>query len=368
MGAALHFPDVQRPRFNEILSFTQIPDPIWTDKTVSDLEVRVHGYLVLWMRLHPGRFPEIREVAVAIGRAECTVRRAVQALDRSGYLVLEKRGKRSRYYASMGYRLKTPGPKLARHPVAEQQGRLFPDDTEERAPAIVEARTSDRQIVLVCAPPINTEREREDRLACTRDVVRPFSLQPLTEEDLALSEHEGLLLARAAALGLAEASPKAVSCAVHEFGATNVGDAITVAEQRAEPPGNWRFVVTVLENWRKEGKLDKKNKLSNDNKGAPPPRSASPHKAGSREVPLTKSDVPDAEISEALKIASGRGADARVAKTLLRHWMTLGLVHPEMIPPDLAASMSEKIRPGARSANSPPGRLEVQTGERSIIP
>ena len=46
MEAARHFPHVQRLHFDpeQILGFTQMPGPIWTDPSVSDLDVRVHGF------------------------------------------------------------------------------------------------------------------------------------------------------------------------------------------------------------------------------------------------------------------------------------------------------------------------------------
>ncbi|MHB8397380.1 MAG: winged helix-turn-helix domain-containing protein [Candidatus Limnocylindrales bacterium] len=368
MGAALRFPDVQRPRFTETLYFTKIPDPIWTDSEVSDLAVRVHGYLVLWERTHPGRFPSVREVALAIGRADCTVRRAIQSLESAGYVLLEREGKRSRYQASTGYELRSPGPKLARPLVPDPQRRLFPAEPDERAPAIVKARTSDRQSAQPCAPPINTESQKTDRLANTREVCLSGAPQqaeipraePQSQSEAPTDKDYLACLTQRAGDLVRGASAEAVGAAVAEFGFETVGQAIETAERRNPAPVHWAFILAMLANWRREAKLAKIT--------ARPAPQRTTEWTGHGVAPLTTADMPsEAELPGLLELAASRGPLADIAKAQIRSWVLAGLLDVGRVPWESLAPKGEG-RPGARSANSPPGRLEVMADDRPIIP
>jgi len=104
-----------------------VPESIWTDPAVSAFAVRVLGYLVAWMRLHPGRFPETKEIARDLGRTPASICAAIRLLERAGYLIIIRRGRGIRYHARLGYRLRTPGPRaVVCGGGDQQQGILFP--------------------------------------------------------------------------------------------------------------------------------------------------------------------------------------------------------------------------------------------------
>ncbi len=365
MGAALRYPDVERRHFDpdEILSFTQMPDPIWTDSAVSDLAVRVHGFLVCWMRLHPGRFPRAREVASALGRAECTVRRAIQSLERAGYLVLGKRPAHSRYQAAMGYRLKAPGPKLASQPRPDQQRRLFPDGADERAPGPPESIPGARESAPGSALPINKEEiDKTDNIAGTRAEVRLSVLSPPEEpksQEPTDADYLASLVDRARDL-VDGATPEKVVKAVEVFGLENVDRAIEVAEERSPAPDHWRFIEVTLENWKREEKLSESSAASTCGQNYNPVTVI---------APLTVADVAtDEELPAMIVQAYERSPAGKLARAFMRNWVAKGLVPAEKIPSELLAPEPGKTPAGGHSRQtSPPDRLEVHPKRRSIV-
>jgi len=372
VGAALRFPDVQRPRFDdEILSFTQMPDPIWTDPSVSDLEVRVHGFLVMWNR-HHGRFPTIREIARSLpgwkghSRAECTVSRALHDLERAGYLVLGRRSQETRYEASLGYRLKTPGPKPAARSRPERQEQLFPterdsqpDVPEERATEDDRARSPARDGAQNCAlfePPLTTplKEEREtDRLAGTREGESGQSVLIVSQEtekapeaavlikdykrdapadEVSAEEYLEDLNRRAIELFDVQVKEETVAQAVAQYGHVAVDTALQKAEERTPQPEYWGWVLATLKNWKREDKLpepaDPRFWMGNYNPPAPI-------------EPVTAAGMPGpGELTELIKKAQGNGIDREWTRRFLRSWVAAGALDPDRLPADLLEGVS----------------------------
>ena len=368
MEAARHFPHVQRLHFDpeQILGFTQMPDPIWTDPSVSDLDVRVHGYLVCWLRLHPGRFPTACEIAAALIRAECTVRRAIQSLERAGYLILERCGKKSRYKASMGYRLKRPGPKLASPGPLDRQGTLFPKGGENLEERVDVEPVGAQTCAQTCAPPINTEREKDkDKLAGTREEVRPSDLPqeqtPEPTEPVTDAEYGKYLYDRARGF-LKGVKADLVALAIIRFGTMAVDRALDKAEQRNPVAEYWGFVEVILANWEREEKLGD----AKPSKGKPLyQNSIDP---ATRHVALTQAEVPADGLPEAIAEIRAGGRMARLWQSNLLSWIAKGLVEPGDVPPDVLLPIAGSTGRGLGRQTFPPGRLEVEVDERCIIP
>jgi len=328
-----------------------MPDPIWTDQSVSDLEVRVHGYLVMWNRLYAGRFPRTREVAHALARAECTIRRAMQGLEQAGYLALGRATKASRYTPRLGYRLKTPGARLSAATRPDPQQRLFPDDQDEpekesrrHAQEPVEARSPARESAQPCAlfvPPLTTPYKEErdiDRLAGTREESERSVSIPLPETpkspDVSDGEYVDAMFDRAREL-FASLMREEVARAAAEYGCENVELVLEKAERRPEPPSSWAWVAVTLRNMKLENKLfapmDPRLWMGNYNPPVPI-------------MPVTEADMPAPDELAALVVkASVPGLEGEWTRRFLRSWVAAGALDLSRLPAGLLDGVSGSV-------------------------
>jgi hypothetical protein len=327
-----------------------MPDPIWTDPSVSDLAIRVHGFLIAWMRRHPGRFPRTSEIANGIDRAECTVRRAVKSLERAGYIVLGKRSAESRYEASMGYRLLgSPKPKLSAAIRPSLQRELFPDPIEERADVRADMGSSDRESAQTCAPPsIKREKEKTDRQkeVCPSDSFsheEPDAKSPppqvLSGEEALEQDHLAELLRRAELLFDTEVDRRKLEARIAVDGMLAVEQVIELAENRIPAPEHWGWVTATLENWAREGKTPKPPKSFIERQSPVIPAIK----------PLSAADMPsDEDLPATIALAREPGAVGKMHTSLLRRGLEAGLLDPAKIPHDIVSG---------RPAGGPVGKL-----------
>jgi len=407
-AAARHFVDVQRPRFaDQILSFTQVPDLIWTDRTVTDRDRTVLGFLVSRSRQDQGRFPTVSEVARALDRSEFTIRRAYHALEDAGYLELGRLKKESRFRARLGYKLKTPGPRLASPPSQDHQGELFTlegEDDRSRVSKKVNRREQKvqpqakqivalpgEQIVAPTPPPINTEeRERQtDEFAGTREAScqsvsftpKPKEEEPSAEtvketegakedamlirdykqqvpvDEVSENEYVDSLIDRASDV-FQDATREGVAEAVAQYGCEAVDVALEKAEERIPAPEHWNWVLGTLKNWKREDKLpepaDPKFWLQNYNPPAPI-------------SPLTMADMPtDEELPNFMAGAYGDDVLSRARRGFLRGWVKLGLIAPSKIDPKLLNPEPEERKTGRGSVAKLTPRPVGGHGQRAL--
>jgi hypothetical protein len=326
------------------------------ESEVKDLDFRLLYLLELWLREHPGIFPEKGQLARVLARSVDTIARALGRLEARGEIVVDGVGN-GRRVSRVVFQLGSPRPQLARQPSTSIQGELFPAEESPHPCGLKAATAPDKGRTGAAYQPSNPppipplilfeEKRLTDSVGENSSVSQSvFSSldreeQEPTEEELIQDLIRRCLEETAHCEPFKQATERRVRDAIANYGTELLEFAIDRRIEQSTVIYSWGWYLGTMEKARRQcvniAKIEETAA-----KRTEPVKAAEPV-----EAPMS-----DVEIEEAVRAAGAPGNAGRLATLGLQEEVRRGRLSPDRVPQEI---LERKWEPAAgRVAKLPP--------------